>query len=70
VNGNAVFIDLFQDITTAQTLFAMFNFSRQLAHEGLVGDPKNHWYDKYMGPVTYKNGMMVSNSDVSTSQEL
>jgi hypothetical protein len=37
----------------------------QLAKEGLVGDPKNRWFDKYNSPVTYKNGMMVSNCDVS-----
>lgn len=36
----------------------------QIAVDGLAGDPKNRWFDKYSSAITYKNGMMASNCDV------
>lgn len=37
----------------------------QLAHEAVIGNPKCRWFDKTQVPTTFKNGMVVSNYDVS-----
>jgi len=33
--------------------------------EGIVGNPKNRWFDKTTPTVVFENGLMSSNNDVS-----
>jgi len=36
-----------------------------MTREGIVGNPKNRWFDKTTPTIVFENGLMSSNNDVS-----
>jgi len=41
----------------------------QMTYEGLVGNPKNRWFDKTTPTIVFENGFMSSSNDVSHSTD-
>jgi len=36
-----------------------------VTYQGIIGNPKNRWFDKTTPTIVFENGLLSSNSDVS-----